>query len=375
MPPVKPMLAKAAPSCPPARAALRAQVGRLPLHRLPRRRRGGAGQPQRAAADPVLPRAGRRGEGEAARALRGRRRDRHRPRRPAGLRGAAAAHPPGRSPGSTCWPSETPASLRRLRPAGAGRRVAARTRRSPSAGRALETALARCQPARPPHRRHHRPGDRAALVHHVRGRRARRRRRQAAGPALRAGQAADVQGQARAHRRLRGRRLPLAQERADRRLAAARPLRRRRAACSTSASRRRSRWPARAELVEELAPYRAEALDGHPWQDWAKAQSARGRRAPDAGRGQPVERRQGPVLGAAAPRAGGRGRVRPAGGRRFRHTGQFLRWRPDRDPRSCTYDQLERAGPLRPRRRARRRPPIGSERLRRRRAPPRLAIM
>ncbi|UBV14750.1 ATP-dependent DNA ligase [Mycolicibacterium fortuitum] len=28
-------------------------------------------------------------------------------------------------------------------------------------------------------------------------------------------------------------------------------------------------------------------------------------------------------------------------GRRFRHTGQFHRWRPDRDPRSCTYAQLE----------------------------------
>src|SRR5689334_4746593 len=29
-------------------------------------------------------------------------------------------------------------------------------------------------------------------------------------------------------------------------------------------------------------------------------------------------------------------------GRRFRHTAQFNRWRPDRDPRSCTYEQLER---------------------------------
>jgi ATP-dependent DNA ligase len=28
-------------------------------------------------------------------------------------------------------------------------------------------------------------------------------------------------------------------------------------------------------------------------------------------------------------------------GRRLRHTGQFLRWRPDREARSCTYDQLE----------------------------------
>jgi ATP-dependent DNA ligase len=30
-------------------------------------------------------------------------------------------------------------------------------------------------------------------------------------------------------------------------------------------------------------------------------------------------------------------------GVRFRHTTQFVRWRDDRDPRSCTYDQLERA--------------------------------
>jgi ATP-dependent DNA ligase len=29
-------------------------------------------------------------------------------------------------------------------------------------------------------------------------------------------------------------------------------------------------------------------------------------------------------------------------GDRLRHTGQFVRWRPDRDPRSCTYEQLER---------------------------------
>ena len=28
-------------------------------------------------------------------------------------------------------------------------------------------------------------------------------------------------------------------------------------------------------------------------------------------------------------------------GERFRHTAQFSRWRPDRDPRSCTYGQLE----------------------------------
>jgi ATP-dependent DNA ligase len=27
-------------------------------------------------------------------------------------------------------------------------------------------------------------------------------------------------------------------------------------------------------------------------------------------------------------------------GTRFRHTAQWRRWRPDRDPASCTYDQL-----------------------------------
>lgn len=28
-------------------------------------------------------------------------------------------------------------------------------------------------------------------------------------------------------------------------------------------------------------------------------------------------------------------------GERLRHAARFLRWRPDRDPRSCTYEQLE----------------------------------
>jgi hypothetical protein len=28
-------------------------------------------------------------------------------------------------------------------------------------------------------------------------------------------------------------------------------------------------------------------------------------------------------------------------GRRFRHTAQLRRWRPDKPPRECTYEQLE----------------------------------
>jgi ATP-dependent DNA ligase len=97
----------------------------------------------------------------------------------------------------------------------------------------------------------------------------------------------------------------------------------------------------RAELVEELAPYRAGALDGHPWQDWANAQTDQDgeHRMPGA-----VSRWNAKKDLSWVP-------LRPElvveikydqlEGRRLRHTGQFLRWRPDRDPLTCTYDQLE----------------------------------
>ena len=40
--------------------------------------------------------------------------------------------------------------------------------------------------------------------------------------------------------------------------------------CTTSASPRRSRWSTRKELVDELAPLREGALEGHPWREWAE---------------------------------------------------------------------------------------------------------
>ena len=40
-------------------------------------------------------------------------------------------------------------------------------------------------------------------------------------------------------------------------------------------------------------------------------------------------------------------------GVRFRHTAQFVRWRPDREPSSCTYEQLEQPVDVRPGRGAR----------------------
>ena len=87
-----------------------------------------------------------------------------------------------------------------------------------------------------------------------------------------------------------------------------------RATCTTWAWPRRSRPRAARELVDEVAPLREDALEGHPWRAWAEAAGPR-RRPAHAGRAQPLERDEGPVLGAAAPRAGGRGALRARAGR------------------------------------------------------------
>ena len=118
------------------RLRVRAQVGRVPLHRVPRRRRRRARQPQRATADPLLPGGGRGGQGRAAAAVRRRRRDRGGGRRPPGVRAAARPHPPGRLTGPDAR-REDAGVVRRLRPAGLRRprpdRAAVR-RAPPAAG-------------------------------------------------------------------------------------------------------------------------------------------------------------------------------------------------------------------------------------------------
>jgi ATP-dependent DNA ligase len=103
----------------------------------------------------------------------------------------------------------------------------------------------------------------------------------------------------------------------------------------------------RAELVEELEPYRAQALDGHPWQDWANAQVSQREDGADG----TETRMPGAVSRWNAKKDLSWVPLRPElvveikydqlEGRRLRHTGQFLRWRPDREPLSCTYDQLD----------------------------------
>jgi ATP-dependent DNA ligase len=98
----------------------------------------------------------------------------------------------------------------------------------------------------------------------------------------------------------------------------------------------------RRELVEILAPYRRDALAHHPWKSWAEYQteaSESGQRMP----GGQSRWSQGKDLSWEPLRAELVVEVayEHMQGARFRHTAQFRRWRPDKDPRDCTYAQLE----------------------------------
>ena len=108
----------------------------------------------------------------------------------------------------------------------------------------------------------------------------------------------------------------------------------------------------RAELVAELAPYTLGPDDEHPWAAWADAQAHESNRLPGAvsrwSAGKTLEWNPlRPELVAEVGYDAMEGtRVLAGGstveGARFRHTTRFLRWRPDRTPASCTYEQLER---------------------------------
>ncbi|HZU79934.1 MAG TPA: ATP-dependent DNA ligase, partial [Acidimicrobiales bacterium] len=93
----------------------------------------------------------------------------------------------------------------------------------------------------------------------------------------------------------------------------------------------------RRELVDELAPLRRADLAGHPWEGWARAEA--GGRAPGA----PSRWNAGKDLSwePLEPRLVCEVAYDHLQGDRFRHATTFRRWRPDREPESCTYDQLE----------------------------------
>jgi ATP-dependent DNA ligase len=99
----------------------------------------------------------------------------------------------------------------------------------------------------------------------------------------------------------------------------------------------------RKELVDTLAPYRENALESHPWKDWATAMAAAGGRMPggqsrwNAGKDQSWE----PVR----PELVVEVRYDHLQGDRFRHGTTFVRFRDDRSPEQCTYAQLDEAAP------------------------------
>jgi len=100
----------------------------------------------------------------------------------------------------------------------------------------------------------------------------------------------------------------------------------------------------RAELVDELEPLTADAMDEHPWRSWAEAaahEEGRMPGAPNRWSGQkdhswvPLRIERVVEVKYNATLNG-----------RLREVGRFLRWRPDKDPGQCTFEQLDEPEPV-----------------------------
>ena len=103
-------------------------------------------------------------------------------------------------------------------------------------------------------------------------------------------------------------------------------------------------WDKREALTAELAPLRDDALDDHPWKDWAEwagygEADASGQRLPGAtsrwNRGKDLSWEPLRIERVAEVA------YDHLQGDRFRHGTTFKRWRPDKEPADCRYDQLE----------------------------------
>jgi ATP-dependent DNA ligase len=94
----------------------------------------------------------------------------------------------------------------------------------------------------------------------------------------------------------------------------------------------------RRELFAELQPL-VTTFEQHPW-NWAEATVPAGRN-PRSGEGSRWNAGKDLSFVPLRPERVVEVRYDHMEGDRFRHTAQFNRWRPDRDPRSCTYAQLE----------------------------------
>lgn len=94
----------------------------------------------------------------------------------------------------------------------------------------------------------------------------------------------------------------------------------------------------RRELLEELRSLET-TFEGHPW-DWSKL-VPEGTRTPRSSEFSRWSQGKDLSFVPLRPERVVEVRYDHLEGRRFRHTAQFVRWRPDRDPRSCTFDQLD----------------------------------
>jgi ATP-dependent DNA ligase len=94
----------------------------------------------------------------------------------------------------------------------------------------------------------------------------------------------------------------------------------------------------RKKLFTELQPY-VTTFDGHPW-NWAAHED--GERTPRKNETSRWNVGKDLSFVPLRPEQVVEVRYDYMEGVRFRHTAQFVRWRPDRDPESCTYDQLDR---------------------------------
>jgi ATP-dependent DNA ligase len=94
----------------------------------------------------------------------------------------------------------------------------------------------------------------------------------------------------------------------------------------------------RRELATLLEPLRRNAMTNHPWREWANA-AGEATRMP----GGQSRWSAGKDLSWEAVRAERVCEVKydHMQGDRFRHAAIFVRWRPDKEPKDCTYAQLE----------------------------------
>jgi ATP-dependent DNA ligase len=98
----------------------------------------------------------------------------------------------------------------------------------------------------------------------------------------------------------------------------------------------------RKQLAAELAPLRKDALEGHPWREWADVAAVSSRMP-----GMQSRWSAGKDLSWEPLRIERVCEVKydHLQGDRFRHSGIFVRWRPDKPPAECRYDQLEVTAP------------------------------